>query len=166
MDEKFNPYGQSPQELARRAVEIARKDYGITLDFSRQSLRDLNRLLDRAHSLITSPAYAGKVPDRTIQVWGAYLGETIRRENNGIWTENPAASEYRQYSINTPTGNIFPMEQVYLRVVEGKKNNLKAAIIEPPTRKAGSNRKVIFLVVIFGLMMLIASSYSLFFHLF
>jgi hypothetical protein len=145
-------------------VEIAQTDYGITLDFSQQSLNDLNRLLDRAHSLITSPAYAGKAPDRTIQVWGAYLGETIRRANNGTWTENPAASVYRQYSINTPTGNIFPMEQVYVRVVEGKKNNLIAAIIEPPTRRAGSNRQVFLLVEIIGLLALIAGSYWLFFH--
>lgn len=143
-------------ELAQQAVQIAREDYGAELDFSMDSLAVLYRLLDRAHALTTSPAFEGKTPARTIFFWGAYLGETIRRGSNGEWTENPAATENRRFSINTPTGNIFPMEQVYLRVVEGKKNtNVKAAIVEPPTRRVSSGRYV-FLLGILLLVVVIA----------
>ncbi|NMB56037.1 MAG: hypothetical protein GYA15_15195 [Leptolinea sp.] len=131
------------QELASQAVQIARDDYGVTLDFSSGSLTALYKLLDRAHALYAVQSTPGQNPTRTILVWGAYLGETIRQGSNGTWMENPAATENRQYSINTSTGNIFPMELIYLWVVEGKKNrNLKAAMLEPPTRKAGSKKKI------------------------
>jgi hypothetical protein len=147
MEETQTNLQQNMDELARQAVKIARDDYGMSLDFSPESLPVLYKLLDRAHALYSSPAYAGKNPTRTIQVWGAYLGETMRRMNNASWQENPAASENRQYSVTTPTGNIFPMEQVYLRIVpEIPNTNLKAAMIEPPTRKADSSRPTVLLM--------------------
>jgi hypothetical protein len=134
---------QKMQELASQAVQIAHDEYGVTLDFSAGSLTSLYKLLDRAYALYAAQSTPGQNPTRTILVWGAYLGEMIRLGSNGSWVENPAATENRQYSINTPTGNIFPMELVCLWVVEGKKNrNLKAAMLEPPTRKAGSRKKI------------------------
>lgn len=149
MEEMQTDLEQSMNELARQAIQIARDEYGMTLDFSPESLSVLYKLLDRAHALYASPAYAGKNPTRTIQVWGAYLGETLRRVNNGVWQENPAASENRQFSVTTPTSNIFPMEQVYLRIVpEIPNTNLKAAMIEPPTRRAASSRPLLLMLVI------------------
>lgn len=153
---------QNMIELAQQAVLIAHEDYGAELDFNMDSLAVLYKLLDRAHTLTTSPAFEGKAPTRTIFVWGAYLGETIRREGNGEWTENPAATENRRFSITTPTGNIFPMEQVYLRVVEGKKNtNVKAAMVEPPTRRVSSGRYVYLLGFLFLLLVIVVIGFKL-----
>ena len=133
---------QTIYQLITEAVQAARNDYGVCLDFSPTSLRTLDKLLKRAHTLYASPGYAGKNPRRTVQVWGAYLGETLRRQHNGSWRENPAASEIRQYSVTTPAGNIFPMEQVFLRVVPGIRNpDLTAAPAEPPTRRIPSARR-------------------------
>lgn len=141
MDGNESDLQQTIDQLASEAVLAAKDDYGVLLDFTPESLIALYKLLKRAHILYSSPAYAGKNPRRTIQVWGAYLGETLRRQNNGIWKENPAASENRQFSVSTPSGNIFPMEQVYLKVVPGIRNaDLAAAMTEPPTRKVASFR--------------------------
>ena len=152
MDGIDQDFRQLLYEQAEQAVQSARDDYGVFLDFSMESLPELYKLLKRAHILYSSPGYAGKNPARTIQVWGAYLGETIRRANNGTWKENPAANENRRYSVTIPSGSIFPMEQVYLKVVPGiQTRNLMSAIKEPPTRRVRSDRRLYLLLGIVGL---------------
>jgi hypothetical protein len=127
-------------DLLLQAVEFARRDYGVDLDFSPYSLQYLYKLLGRAHLLTNLPTFEGRIPERTINVWGAYLGETLRRQYSGTWRENPAASFFRRYSICTSVGNFFPMEQVYLRVVPGITNPQQLrAKNEPPTRRISSN---------------------------
>ncbi len=157
---------ESPQdmiELAQRAVQIAKDDYGIALDFSPESLASLYKLLDRAHILKTSPAYENVIPNRTILIWGAYLGETIRLSQSGEWKENPAANYLRRYCITAPTGNFFPMEQIYLRVVPGiQTNNLKAAIKEPPTIKISPDRGFFLVFATAGVLIVIAGMVWLF----
>jgi len=126
-------------DLLLQAVEFGRRDYGVDLDFSPYSLQDLYKLLGRAHLLTNLPTFEGRVPERTINVWGAYLGETLRRQYSGSWRENPAASSIRRYSVCTSVGNFFPMEQVYLRVVPGITDPQRLhARNEPPTRRISS----------------------------
>ena len=144
---------QPLKQLAEQAVQIAHDNYGVVLDYTPESLPSLYKLLERAHILKTSPAYEYVAPNRTIQVWGAYLGETIRLSRNGVWRENPAANNIRRYCVTTPTGNFFPMEQIYLRVVPGiQTNNLKAAVKEPPTIKASPDHTILFLFAAAGVM--------------
>lgn len=127
-------------DLLLQAVEFGRRDYGVDLDFSLYSLQDLYKLLNRAHVLTNLPTFEGRVPERTVNVWGAYLGETLRRQYSGTWRENPAANLFRRYSVTTSVGNFFPMEQVYLRVVPGITNPQQLrAPNEPPTRRVSSN---------------------------
>jgi hypothetical protein len=127
---------QTIDDLLLQAVEFGRRDYGVDLDFSPYSLQDLYKLLGRAHVLTNLPSFEGRVPERTVNVWGAYLGETLRRQYSGTWRENPAANLFRRYSVNTSVGNFFPMEQVYLRVVPGITNPQRLrAPNEPPTRR-------------------------------
>jgi hypothetical protein len=127
---------QTIDDLLLQAVEFGRRDYGVDLDFSPYSLQDLYKLLNRAHVLTSLPSFEGRVPERTVNVWGAYLGETLRRQYSGTWRENPAANLFRRYSVSTSVGNFFPMEQVYLRVVPGITNPQQLrAPHEPPTRR-------------------------------
>lgn len=152
-------------DLLLQAVEFARRDYGVDLDFSPYSLRDLNNLLGRAHLLTNLPTFEGRVPTRTINVWGAYLGETLRRQHNGAWRENPAANYFRRYSVTTPAGNIFPMEQVYLKVVPGLARPLTLrAPYEPPTRRisSGPDSALIAASVAAGMLTIIAGMLWLF----
>lgn len=158
MDATGEDFQQTIDQLILEAVQAARNEYGVILDFSPDSFVELDKLLKRAHILYLSPAYAGKNPSRTIQVWGAYLGEMIRRTCNGTWKENPAANEIRRYSVTTPSGRIFPMEQVYLKVVPGiQQKNLRATIKEPPTRRVSSNRRLYLILGILAFTAVIGS---------
>ncbi len=151
------------KQLAAEAVQIAHDNYGVVLDYTPESLPALYKLLERAHILKTSPAYEDIAPIRTMQVWGAYLGETIRISRNGVWRENPAANNIRRYCVNTASGNYFPMEQIYLRVVPGiQTNNLKAAVKEPPTIKASPDHQFVLLFTAAGLLAVIAGMFWLF----
>ncbi|NLF51550.1 MAG: hypothetical protein GX577_10475 [Leptolinea sp.] len=151
------------KQLAEQAVLIAHDDYGVDLDYTMESLPTLYKLLERAHILKSSPAYEGIVPNRTIQIWGAYLGEIVRRSRGGSWKENPAANGIRRYSVYTPTGNIYPMEQIYLRVVPGiQTSNLRAAVKEPPTMKATADHQLVLLVATVGLLTIVAGTLWLF----
>ncbi len=106
-------------QQADLAVQIARDNYGVTLDYTPESLAALNPLLSEAH---TNYAAAGKkagTPTRTIQVWGAYLGETLRRSKGGEWRMSTTRGAEWPYYVTTPAGDEFPFDQVRLRVVNG-----------------------------------------------
>lgn len=156
---------QNIDDLLLQAIEFGRRDYGLMLDFSPHSLPELYKLLNRAHLLTNLPSFEGRIPERTINVWGAYLGETLRRQYSGTWRENPAASFFRRYSVSTSVGNFFPMEQVYLRVVPGITNPQQLrANYEPPTRRISSNPDPAVIAAGIAAVVLAAAAMFLFIH--
>ncbi len=116
---------QSPEftitliQQAELAVQIARDNYGVTLDYTPESLAVLNQLLQEAHAAVINGGKNAPVPTRTIQVWGAYLGETLRRSNEGEWKQTANRGSDFPYYVTSPAGDEFPFEQVRLRVVNG-----------------------------------------------
>jgi len=87
---KVNP---QMQKLADQAVTAARDKFGISLDFSENSLQLLEILLQQAHEGYKE-GYKQSVGngnsinisiENTVRVWGSYLGEVIRRSLGGDW---------------------------------------------------------------------------------
>jgi len=64
------------------AVHAARSSHGVELDYSSDSVRDLDQILERAHKTLRMPEdMSFAFPD----MWGGYLGEVIRRKWGGQW---------------------------------------------------------------------------------
>lgn len=92
------PAGQTVLDIemegaADRAVEEARERYQIELDGTRNSLELLDEhILATLHSRHTAGALDDAEFSRNAVLWGAYLGEVMRREGDGAahWQRDSA----------------------------------------------------------------------------
>ena len=70
-------------------VKTAKKELGKTLDYSVNSLKDLDLLIEHVRNHFLNLKNEGKLADQTIQrasvSIGCYLGEVIRRAYGGTW---------------------------------------------------------------------------------
>ena len=77
--------------LSNFAVKAAREKFGISLDYSENSLIELDKLLEVTFTKFNDFALEGKLTEETIQrtsrIWGSYLGEVFLRKFNGEWIE-------------------------------------------------------------------------------
>ena len=78
---------------AAEAVGLARERFAVDLDYSIASVKHLDRILDRLHRQIPRGLnrLIRKAPPEDVvrssgQVWGAYLGEVIRKQWGGAWS--------------------------------------------------------------------------------
>ena len=114
---KVNPH---MEELAERAVVAARDKFGVALDFTENSLQQLEILLQSAHegykegykksidngSSLTVPI------ENTIQGWGSYFGEVIRRSLGGDWIV-----DQKDVFLETASGRLDSLGQGRSRLV-------------------------------------------------
>ena len=99
------------QSIADNHVQAARQWFGMAFDYSPESLR----LVDEAISMF----HAGDVMDSTVEAYGAYIGETIRRTHGGTWrregNEPPTFCGIGQMDCT-----IFPFNWAAKRLREGE----------------------------------------------
>jgi len=105
---KVNP---QMQKLANHAVIAARDKFGIGLDYSENSLQQLEILLQQAYDGYKE-GYKQSIGsgstnvsmENTVQVWGSYFGEVLRRSLGGDW--------------------IIDQKEVFLKLASGRLDSL------------------------------------------
>lgn len=71
---------------AKDAVDVAKRNFQIDLDFSEESIQQIEAIASRQFAVIVE----GDGPsDRNLEtfckIWGAYIGEVFRRHHGGEW---------------------------------------------------------------------------------
>jgi hypothetical protein len=133
----FDSFEEMMLTYADEAVRAA-KAKGEKLDYSAASLAGVERCL--AATVDAGETLAGEDLDYETRVWGAYLGEVVRRRYGGEWQ----MSQYPFGAVAVPTlevkgSNLYPMMKVFRRLTMGPKENLRefyamiAKRLEPPT---------------------------------
>ncbi|NMB56035.1 MAG: hypothetical protein GYA15_15185 [Leptolinea sp.] len=147
---------QSITELASQAVQAARDRYGVTLDFSMNSLNQFYLLIDQAHQVYLSSNVSPQGLDHTVEVWGAYLGETLRRNKRGVWKIDPEQTGDRRIYLTTSNVRIHPLEQVRIRITgeEPVRPELENPLEPPDVPKPKRNPLIKILIVIGALAIL------------
>jgi hypothetical protein len=103
------------------AVETAKKEYRHTLDFSAESITDLDEIL----------VLAGEDPnidlDFESRLWGSYLGEVLRRRYAGSWemTQYPGG-QAAVPAVEVRGSRLFPLMKVYRRLTNGEEDDLRS----------------------------------------
>jgi hypothetical protein len=69
------------QKLAAKHVAVGKTVFGIEFDYSEESLQKLDEAISKHFP-------HGNVLDSTIEVYGAYVGETVRRTLGGVWAQS------------------------------------------------------------------------------
>jgi hypothetical protein len=107
---------------AKEAMKLTRKYLVVELNYSEQSLEELERVIDDYRIAIPD----GDHPEtllRLARVWGAYLGEVIRRQLGGAWIEaDEVPGEAAAMQLGERT--IQPLAQARSRLDAGKQHNL------------------------------------------
>lgn len=106
---------------AQAAAELGRSEFKLKLDFSSESIDSLDDILVRI----------GESPeldmDFEVRLWGAYLGEVLRRRYAGTWemTQYPGGVAAVP-AVELRGSRLFPLMKVYRRLTEGEEEDLRA----------------------------------------
>jgi hypothetical protein len=111
---------EAAQEAAQEAVRSIKKALKVELDFSEASINDVEKVLAYLYENIKP----GQEPtEEDLQgaalVWGAYIGEVLRRNYGGEWiVENGI------FALHIANARIYPSSKVYKRLTNGPEDNI------------------------------------------
>lgn len=120
------------QAYAQDAVDFARNQFQIDLDFSENSLEQVDQILAALHNtlpkgrlgkLFKSGPSQEQIGDMA-KGWGGYIGEVIRRRWGGEWTTETAAHPGTVITLRVLGYDIFPPAKVYKRLTNGSEDNI------------------------------------------
>jgi hypothetical protein len=117
----YSDLGEMMGGYAQSAVDLARKEFRQDLDFSAESIDGLDEIL----------VLVGESPeldvDFEVRLWGAYLGEVLRRRYAGGWemTQYPGGA-VAVPAVDVRGSRLFPLMKVYRRLTVGEEEDLRA----------------------------------------
>lgn len=113
------------QSSAEYTVQIAKKELGKTLDYSANSLKDLDALIEHVKKHFSRLIQEGKLSDQIVQrastSIGAYLGEVIRKHYGGTWVAKNAVM--KTLVINKE--EISPVHYIFQRLTQNSDYGLE-----------------------------------------
>jgi hypothetical protein len=117
----FPDLGSMMDGYASAAAEHAQQHFNRTLDFTEDSIDTLDEIL-----LLVSESPELDL-DFEVRLWGAYLGEVLRRRYAGAWqmTQYPGGAAAVP-SIEVRGSHLFPLVKVYRRLTMGEEEDLRA----------------------------------------
>ena len=118
---EFPDLGAMMEGYAQAAVEVARAEFERDLDYSSESVDVLDDIL----------VVIGESPERDldfeVRLWGAYLGEVLRRRYAGGWemTQYPGGT-VAVPAVDVRGSRLFPLMKVYRRLTAGEEEDLRS----------------------------------------
>ncbi|HET8925174.1 MAG TPA: hypothetical protein VFN26_19485 [Candidatus Acidoferrum sp.] len=112
--------------LSARAVERARSGYGVTLDYSPESIKEVEKLLAMKYELQkTHPMLENETADAA-HLWGAYIGEVMKRLRPAHWERDSAAGGKDSLPVvfSDTHEESYPCAWVYHRLKNGEEDNV------------------------------------------
>lgn len=124
------------ESYARAAIERARIDYKLKLDFTAASVE----MLDDA---VTRAADAPELNlDFEVRLWGSYLGELLRRRYEGVWemTQYPGGLAAVP-AVEVRGSKLFPLMKIFRRLTDGNEDDL-STFYQMVTERLGNPARV------------------------
>lgn len=129
----------TPNEImaayAANAVNFAHSNFGISLDFTVESIEQVealaNRLFHTRPKGFIAKFFRKEPSDNDVQnvckMLGSYIGEVYRRNKGGEWQIN---HEHQAIGLLDGETWIFPLAKVLKRITNGKKDDLNLYFAE------------------------------------
>jgi hypothetical protein len=112
--------------LSAQAVERASSSYGITLDYSPDSVKQVETMLATKYELQkTHPMTEQEIADAA-HLWGAYIGEVIKHIHPAHWVRDSevAGKDAIPLVYEDKSGESYPCAWVYHRLKNGEEDNV------------------------------------------
>ena len=106
---------------AQAAVNVARDEFQMELDFTADSVDVLDDIL-----VVVSESPERDL-DFEVRLWGSYLGEVLRRRYAGGWemTQYPGGT-VAVPAVDVRGSRLFPLMKVYRRLTAGEEEDLRS----------------------------------------
>lgn len=116
--------------LAKTAVRYA-QSFNEELDYSKESIKAVEKILDYYSKDLQNCAADEKPTEKQIWsmalIWGAYIGEVMRRElePDYVWTDEESFEERTPHILTVGKNErTFPINKVYKRLINGPEDNV------------------------------------------
>ncbi len=110
---------QIAEAYALDAVDAAKANFGIDLDWSIESIRDVETMFGQLHDHLDEKP-SDDALDMFAKAFGSYVGEVIRRKHGGEWGMLALQDEeFPGLSLG-----IWPWSRAYKRIVNGPEDNI------------------------------------------
>ena len=110
------------------AVKAAKMQWQESLDFSADSLDAVERILSAIHARSQKTPLTEQALDEASKMWGAYLGEVIRRRYGGQWSTSADGVLQIDLSGTSPQ----PVVKLRKRIVDGASDNIRVYFFAIP----------------------------------
>ncbi len=123
---EFGSTDEFIQFMAAEAVEDAAEKDHINLDYSVDSIKQVEEILGRLHDLYMKDPSTISAKGLG-SAYGAYIGEVIRRsEPDAKWERDDAVGGEKSYPLiwGPGHGHSYPMAWCYHRIVNGPEDNV------------------------------------------
>jgi len=124
---------QMMEAYAKDAVDAARANYNVELDYSPESIKIVEEVLGKVYPSVRRSWLhrlfrigLGETDVDTIcKMFGGYIGEVVRRKRGGAWQiiQNPVGDENVIALVNGDD-KIFPPSKVFKRLMNGEEDNV------------------------------------------
>ena len=113
--------GAMMEGYAQAAVDVARDEFEMELDFTADSVDVLDDIL-----VVVSESPERDL-DFEVRLWGSYLGEVLRRRYAGGWemTQYPGGT-VAVPAVDVRGSRLFPLMKVYRRLTLGEEEDLRS----------------------------------------
>lgn len=106
---------------AEKAVQAGR-EFGARLDYSEQSVLEIETILSR---LAAGPPSPSDDMTEVCKMWGSYLGEVVRRRFGGEWAiETYPGKQFATLTLSVGGNKLFPTMKVHRRLTQGQDDNV------------------------------------------
>jgi hypothetical protein len=118
---------------AQDAVDHAHASSGVALDYSLDSIKGVEEILERLRAVIPRGFWAkllGKGPspqdvDQICKMYGGYLGEVIRKAGGGEWTlDTEVVPGQNTICLRKGDRRIWPVDKVRKRLLNGSEDSV------------------------------------------
>jgi hypothetical protein len=121
---KFKGTDEMMAYFATEATKWIKKDRGIDLDYSLDSIRVIEEELARA-SKDVDKANPQQGTFGLATGYGAYIGEVLRRRDGGSWAVDHPVAGPRSYPLTTKSNStVFPVGWCWKRLTIGEEDNV------------------------------------------
>jgi hypothetical protein len=123
-------YNEAMEAFSLDAVDYALTQYGLTLDFTQESLTHVEAIATALHKEMPK-GFLGKLLKRgpseqdldlMSKMLGGYVGEVIRRQRGGDWA---ISEQFNTLGLKFSDDEwVFPLAKAYKRLTNGSEDDL------------------------------------------
>lgn len=87
------------EEYAKEAVRKAKSDFRIELDYTIDSVENVNSILNQIHDTNSAAPAEPKQLSKTVLLWGSYVGITLQKKYGGEWKADSKEAGSNTYPL-------------------------------------------------------------------